>query len=188
MKEPPPLPSRRHVHSRRCGGRRGGRRAPLKHLCDVNGLLYKLYSPLLRQTVLVSSKLQATSSSNQHRYSAHLRVFSTAVKTNTIPVTCLLYEDVAPGSGCGDDGDAGDASVSPSIPGTERKWNVLAKIFAKKRASAMKVNVASAPGSPRDDTDTISTTTMDPLDEYCKEACEAGVGGPECDCPDHPIG
>ncbi|XP_063868546.1 uncharacterized protein LOC135104828 [Scylla paramamosain] len=63
--------------------------------------------------------------------------------------------------------------------------NVLAKIFARKRASAMKAGVASAPGSPRDDT---STTTMDPLDEYCKEACEAGVGGPECDCPDHPIG
>ena len=66
--------------------------------------------------------------------------------------------------------------------------NVLAKIFARKRASAMKADVASAPGNPRDDANTTSTTTMDPLDEYCKEACEAGVGGPECDCPDHPIG
>lgn len=25
----------------RCGERRGGRHAPLEHLCDVNGLLYK---------------------------------------------------------------------------------------------------------------------------------------------------
>lgn len=66
--------------------------------------------------------------------------------------------------------------------------NVLAKIFARKRASAMKAGVAPVPGNPRDDGDTTSTTTMDPLAEYCKEACEAGVGGPECDCPDHPIG
>jgi len=33
-----------------------------------------------------------------------------------------------------------------------------------------------------------TTTTMDPLTEFCKEACEEGVGGPECDCADHPIG
>lgn len=33
-----------------------------------------------------------------------------------------------------------------------------------------------------------TTTTLDPLDEYCKEACEAGFGGAMCDCPEHPIG
>jgi len=33
-----------------------------------------------------------------------------------------------------------------------------------------------------------TTTTLDPLTEFCKEACEEGVGGPECDCADHPIG
>ncbi|KAK8400797.1 hypothetical protein O3P69_002530 [Scylla paramamosain] len=37
-------------------------------------------------------------------------------------------------------------------------------------------------------TTTTTTTTMDPLDEFCHEACKAGVGGPECGCPDHPIG
>ncbi|CAL4128559.1 unnamed protein product [Meganyctiphanes norvegica] len=33
-----------------------------------------------------------------------------------------------------------------------------------------------------------TTTTLDPWDEFCKEACEEGLAGPECDCPDHPIG
>lgn len=66
--------------------------------------------------------------------------------------------------------------------------NVLAKIFARKRASAMKADVPSVPRSVKDGTAATSTTTLDPLAEYCKEACEAGVGGPECDCPDHPIG
>ena len=33
-----------------------------------------------------------------------------------------------------------------------------------------------------------TTTTMDPMDEFCSEACKAGVGGPECGCPQHPIG
>lgn len=33
-----------------------------------------------------------------------------------------------------------------------------------------------------------NTTTMDPLEEYCKEACEVGIGGAMCDCPEHPIG
>ncbi|XP_042878566.1 uncharacterized protein LOC122257373 isoform X1 [Penaeus japonicus] len=35
---------------------------------------------------------------------------------------------------------------------------------------------------------TVKTTTMNPIDEFCKEACEEGIGGPECDCADHPIG
>ena len=66
--------------------------------------------------------------------------------------------------------------------------NVLAKMFANKHASELNGVVPSLPGSSRDATTATSTTTMDPLEEYCKEACEAGVGGPECDCPDHPIG
>lgn len=32
------------------------------------------------------------------------------------------------------------------------------------------------------------STTLSPIDEFCKEACEEGVGGPECNCADHPIG
>lgn len=34
----------------------------------------------------------------------------------------------------------------------------------------------------------IKSTTLSPIDEFCKEACEEGVGGPECNCADHPIG
>ncbi|XP_042215676.1 uncharacterized protein LOC121861847 isoform X2 [Homarus americanus] len=33
-----------------------------------------------------------------------------------------------------------------------------------------------------------TTTTLDPFHEFCREACKEGVGGPECDCPDHPVG
>ncbi|TOF85785.1 hypothetical protein CGJ15_25600 [Vibrio parahaemolyticus] len=41
-----------------------------------------------------------------------------------------------------------------------------------------------------EDVATISSTstTLDPLEEFCREACKEGVGGPECDCPDHPFG
>lgn len=35
---------------------------------------------------------------------------------------------------------------------------------------------------------TTRSTTLSPIEEFCKEACEEGVGGPECDCADHPIG
>ncbi|CAL4153023.1 unnamed protein product [Meganyctiphanes norvegica] len=34
----------------------------------------------------------------------------------------------------------------------------------------------------------ISGSTLDPWDEFCLEACEEGLAGPECDCPEHPIG
>lgn len=37
-------------------------------------------------------------------------------------------------------------------------------------------------------TQSPNSTTDSILQEYCKDACEEGVGGPECDCPDHPIG
>ncbi|XP_071533771.1 uncharacterized protein [Panulirus ornatus] len=30
------------------------------------------------------------------------------------------------------------------------------------------------------------TTTLDSLTAFCQEACKQGVGGPECDCPEHP--
>lgn len=88
---------------------------------------------------------------------------------------------------------AGIAKASPATINSDNKKavfrNVLAKIFARKRASAMKAAVPLVPGSARDATPIPkTTTTLDPIDEYCKEACEAGVGGPECDCPDHPIG
>lgn len=33
-----------------------------------------------------------------------------------------------------------------------------------------------------------TTTTMDPFEAFCQEACKEGVGGPECNCPGHPIG
>lgn len=75
---------------------------------------------------------------------------------------------------------------------TAIKVNTFAKIFAAKRAAALKRAASSSvPSSVKvaeGGTTIVTTTTLDPLEEYCKEACEAGVGGPECDCPDHPIG
>lgn len=56
------------------------------------------------------------------------------------------------------------------------------------------VRIDSAPPQPAaengvsNDPEDAPTTTMDPLDEFCKEACEEGIGGNMCDCPDHPIG
>ena len=34
----------------------------------------------------------------------------------------------------------------------------------------------------------VPTTTQDPFTEFCEVACEQGMAGPECNCPDHPIG
>ncbi|KAG7173711.1 hypothetical protein Hamer_G018000 [Homarus americanus] len=64
-------------------------------------------------------------------------------------------------------------STRPVVPGEISVIIVKASDTAKKTGS-----IRSA----------VTTTTLDPFDEYCKEACEEGVGGPECDCPDHPIG
>lgn len=75
---------------------------------------------------------------------------------------------------------------------TDIKVHTFAKILAAKRAASLKGAASSfVPGNVKvaeGGTTTVTTTTMDPLEEYCKEACEVGVGGPECDCPDHPIG
>lgn len=35
---------------------------------------------------------------------------------------------------------------------------------------------------------TTTTTTVDSFTAFCQEACKAGVGGPECNCPGHPVG
>ena len=32
------------------------------------------------------------------------------------------------------------------------------------------------------------TTTVDAMVEFCKTACSEGAGGPECNCPGHPVG
>lgn len=73
------------------------------------------------------------------------------------------------------------------------KYN-LGKILVARKAAALKgVAAPSVLGNAKvaegeTTAPNITTTTMDPWDEYCQEACEAGIGGPECDCPDHPIG
>lgn len=91
--------------------------------------------------------------------------------------------------------------VSDSVPAeADIKKNAalkyhLGKLLAARKAAALKdvaaslvsVNGKVAEGETTT-TSTTTTTTLDPWDEYCKEACEAGTGGPECDCPDHPIG
>ncbi|CAL4226106.1 unnamed protein product [Meganyctiphanes norvegica] len=33
-----------------------------------------------------------------------------------------------------------------------------------------------------------TSTTLDPWDEFCREACAEGLAGPECNCADYPIG
>lgn len=33
-----------------------------------------------------------------------------------------------------------------------------------------------------------ATTTVDSLTAFCQEACKEGKGGPECNCPGHPVG
>lgn len=44
------------------------------------------------------------------------------------------------------------------------------------------------PGSEGEGGAEPTTTTLDPLTAFCHEACRAGVGGPECNCPGHPVG
>lgn len=98
---------------------------------------------------------------------------------------------------------AGSSSVSESIPKAS-----MAKVKENTLTNEATVNLnkdshhtipsGGSQGHPGDltkdkphsskDVTTTTTTTLDPLTEFCKEACSAGVGGPECDCPDHPIG
>lgn len=66
------------------------------------------------------------------------------------------------------------------------RWVTVGSLLLISLAVAAAVGVDAAP--VRSDATTTTTTTMDPLDEFCQEACKAGVGGPECGCPDHPIG
>lgn len=54
--------------------------------------------------------------------------------------------------------------------------------------SASTQPAAEGPGTGDTPTTSTTTTTMNPFDEFCAEACRAGVGGPECRCPNHPIG
>lgn len=49
----------------------------------------------------------------------------------------------------------------------------------------------SAPPRPADEgtvTADLGTTTLDPFDEFCQDACVQGISGKVCDCPEHPIG
>ena len=37
-------------------------------------------------------------------------------------------------------------------------------------------------------TTVVPTTTKDPMEVFCENACKEGMAGPECGCPGHPIG
>lgn len=49
-------------------------------------------------------------------------------------------------------------------------------------------DVRPADGSDGNEEEIKSTTTKDPLEEFCDVACKEGQGSVACDCPDHIIG
>ena len=57
----------------------------------------------------------------------------------------------------------------------------------KQSAYAAK-DATSAPTTPPGAATTAKSTTLDAIVEFCQEACQIGVGGPECNCPNHPVG
>lgn len=84
----------------------------------------------------------------------------------------------------GGDNAPGEAKLKKNIA---LKYN-FGKILAARKATAMKGVAAPVSAKAKVAEGENTTTTLDPWDEYCKEACQEGIAGDECDCPEHPIG
>lgn len=67
---------------------------------------------------------------------------------------------------------------------TDLEANEVDGTTSKTASPNPSTNSTSSTGATRQPT----TTTMDPMEAFCQEACVEGYGGPECDCPEHPIG
>ena len=74
--------------------------------------------------------------------------------------------------------------VVPAAPGSASVEAMPGQVPGKRPALVR----PGAEGENNAGTTTTTTTTLDPLTAFCHEACKAGVGGPECNCPGHPVG
>lgn len=83
------------------------------------------------------------------------------------------------------------ASPKPTKPSKPTKTPKPTKpTKPPKPTKSTKLPKPTKPAKPEviESTMSTSSTTKDPMEAYCEVACEEGIGGPECDCPGHPIG